>query len=127
VLGSYRDDMRWVHRNTPAGIPVEPRERARAAATCILDLLRDLLEPARNLDRLTGHQKQLGRGHSETAPAGVAAERASDLIRLGLALELRLLLVPTDRIPVDCVLERLQLGLEPVHAPMQVGDRRVIV
>jgi hypothetical protein len=69
-LESYRDDARGVHRNTASGIQLEPRERARAAATCVLDLLRDLLEPARDLDRLTGHQKEPSRGHLETATGG---------------------------------------------------------
>jgi hypothetical protein len=126
VLGSDRDDVRRVDRDTPARIPLEPRERARAAAACILDLLRDVIQPARDLDRLTGHQKEPGRGHLETAPTGVAAQGARHLIRLGFPLEPRLLLVPADRIPVDRVLERLELGLEPVYAPMEVGDRRVI-
>jgi hypothetical protein len=126
LLGSNRDDVRRVYPDTLAGTLLEPRECARAAAACILDLLRDVIQPARDLDRLTGHQKELGRGHLKTAPASVAAQGARDLNRLGLPLEPRLLLVPADRIPVDCVLERLELGLEPVYAPMEVGDRGVI-
>lgn len=93
--------MRRIDRQSPAGGPLEPRERARAAATCVLHLLRDLLEPALNLDGLTGHEKEGGCGHLETAPTGVAAESARDLIGLGLPLEPRQLLVPADRIPVD--------------------------
>jgi hypothetical protein len=126
VFGLYRDDVHRVHRNTPAAILLEPRERARTAATRVLDLLRDLVELPRDLDRLSGYEKQPGRGHLETAPASVAAERARNLSRLGLPLEPHLLLVPAHRIPVHRVLERLQLRLDPVDAPAEVGDRRVI-
>ena len=118
--------MRRVNRQMAAAGPLEPRERARAAATCVLDLLRDLVEPARNLDRLTGHEEQLCHVHLEAAPASVAAESAHELIRIGPPLEPRLLLVAADRVPVDCVLQRLQLGLESVRAPAELGDGSVI-
>ena len=118
--------MGGVDRESPTGAPLEPRERASAAATCVLHLLRDLLELARDLDRLAGHEQEPRRAHLETAPAGIVAEGARDLIGLGLPLEVRLLLVPADRVPVHCVLQRLQLGLESVHAPTEVGDGVVI-
>ena len=118
--------MRRIHRNAPAGFLLEPRERARTAAACVLNLLRDLLDVARNLDRLAGHETQHGPGHLEPTHARVVAERARDLSRVGLPLEQRLLLVPANRVPVYRILERLQLGLEPVDAPMEACDRSVI-
>jgi hypothetical protein len=42
---------------------LQPHQRAGAAARRVLEVLRDLLEPTSDFDRLAGREQELGLGH----------------------------------------------------------------
>jgi hypothetical protein len=105
---------------------LEPRQCSGAAAGGVFQLLRNLFERPLDFEGLASRQQHRRRGHLETAAAGVAAERACDLARFGLPLEMGLVLISADRVAMYGVLEPLELRFELIDSPLESVETRFL-